>query len=156
MLFTRADSLDTFRLAVFLCNTPLFAARAISGWAVLRAAVAASLSPDAIASSTLRMCVFVRDRRDVLISVRRAIFRTIFFADFVFAIDHSLSNVSIGSDIPTNHVSSRLFCLVTYVSLTCALCRDKPRAPESGSLILRCLVAFGPQGRHASALPALH
>ena len=96
MVFTRADSLDILRLAVFLCKTPLVAARAISGCAVLRAAAAASLSPDAIASSTLRIWVLVRDRREVLTNVRCAIFRTIFFADLVFAIDHSLSNLPIG------------------------------------------------------------
>lgn len=118
MDFTRADSLDIFRLAVFLCNTPLVAARAISGCAVLRAAAAASLSPDAMASSTLRIWVLVRDRREVLIVVRRAIFRTIFFADLVFAIDHSLSIVRAGPNVPLSLSLPRIY-LGMQVGSTC-------------------------------------
>ena len=61
----------------------------ISGCAAWRAVCAADLSPDAIASSTLRIKLRIRERRAVLISVRRAILRTIFLAERVFAIKNS-------------------------------------------------------------------
>src|SRR5690606_31771964 len=67
-------------------NTPLPAARASSGSAARRAAVAASLSPLAIASSTLRRKVRTRLRRAVLILVRFSILRVAFLAEGVFAI----------------------------------------------------------------------
>jgi hypothetical protein len=66
----------------------------ISGSATRRAAVAAAPSPDAIASSTLRMNVRTRERRAVLTSVRRAILRAIFLAEAVFAILGSDINLS--------------------------------------------------------------
>jgi len=50
-------------------------------------AVAARLrSPAAIASSTLRIAERMRERRDLLITVRRAAWRAAFLADFVLAI----------------------------------------------------------------------
>src|SRR6478736_9631982 len=67
--------------------TPFCAARMISGSAALSAASAAALSPEAIASSTLRTEVRMRERRAVLISVRRAITRVALRAEDVLAID---------------------------------------------------------------------
>ena len=49
--FTRADRRDILRATVFLCTTPLPAARCISGCASRSAAVAASLLPLATAAS---------------------------------------------------------------------------------------------------------
>jgi hypothetical protein len=80
-----ADSLETFRAAVFFFITPFVTDLMISGWAAFRAAFAASLSPPAIASSTLRMKVRMRERRALFTSVRAAILRTAFFADGVLA-----------------------------------------------------------------------
>ena len=51
---TRALSRDILRAAVFLWKTPLVTPRISSGWASRRAASAADLSPEAMASSTLR------------------------------------------------------------------------------------------------------
>ena len=51
---TQADRRETFRDAVFFGITPLEAARISSGSAAFSAAAAASLLPEAIASSTLR------------------------------------------------------------------------------------------------------
>src|SRR3712207_1244895 len=76
---------ETFREAVFLCTMPFWAARIISGSAARRAAAASVWLPEAIASSTLRMKVRMRLRRDRLISVRFAILRVIFLADTVLA-----------------------------------------------------------------------
>src|SRR5690242_13101884 len=61
----------------------------ISGWAAFRASAAADLSPEAIASSTLRRKVRIRERRVLLTSVRRAILRVAFLADVVLAIETS-------------------------------------------------------------------
>ncbi len=85
----RADSREILRADVFLWRTPFEAARMISGCASRRASDARALSPDVIASSTRRMNVLIRDRRAVFTAVRLAILRTIFLADFVFAIDNS-------------------------------------------------------------------
>jgi len=60
--FTRADRRDILRATVFLCSTPLVMPRASSGCAARSAATAASPLPDAIASSTLRRKVRIRDR----------------------------------------------------------------------------------------------
>src|SRR5437868_11591091 len=65
---------------------PFCAERAISGSAALRAATASSCLPPAMASSTLRIKVRMRERRDLLTSVRAAILRADFFADEVLAI----------------------------------------------------------------------
>src|SRR5690606_13818219 len=70
--------------------TPLEAARINSGSAALNATTAASLSPLKSASSTLRMKVRTRERRDLLISVRAVILRTAFLAEGVLAINASL------------------------------------------------------------------
>src|SRR5436190_9072663 len=59
----------------------------IWGPATFRAAAAAALSPEAIASSTLRTEVRMRERRAMLISVRRAITRVALRAEEVLAID---------------------------------------------------------------------
>src|SRR6478752_1047409 len=64
----------------------------ISGWAALRASAAADLSPEAIASSTLRRKVRIRERRPLLTSVRRTILRAAFLADVVLAIETSSSS----------------------------------------------------------------
>src|SRR5262249_34055219 len=55
--FTRPASLEIFRLAVFLCSTPLLTLRMISGCASRSAAWAAVASPEVSASSTFRMKV---------------------------------------------------------------------------------------------------
>src|SRR4051794_14838175 len=59
----------------------------ISGAAAFSAAAAAAASPEAIASSTLRTEVRMRERRPVLMSVRRAITRVALRAEDVLAID---------------------------------------------------------------------
>src|SRR3712207_3923297 len=69
--------------------TPREAARMISGCADRRAARAASASPEAIASSTLRRKVRMRERRALLTSVRRAILRAAFLAEGVLAMSCS-------------------------------------------------------------------
>jgi hypothetical protein len=56
------------------------------GSAVAKAARAAFASPLAIASSTFRTKVRIMLRRARLTAVRRAIFRTAFLAEVVFAI----------------------------------------------------------------------
>src|SRR5947199_2275215 len=66
----------------------------ISGSAALRAASAVVLSPEAIASSTLRTVVRMRERRAVLISVRRAITRAALRAEDVLAICLSVMPVA--------------------------------------------------------------
>src|SRR3569623_1545255 len=65
---------------------PFWAERAISGSAALRAATASSCLQPAMASSALRKKVRIRDRHDLLISVRAAILRADFLAEEVFAI----------------------------------------------------------------------
>src|SRR3712207_5864289 len=65
---------------------PFEAAFMICGWASLSAARAASLSPDAIASSTLRIKVRILERGTLLMAVRRAILRAAFLAEDVLAI----------------------------------------------------------------------
>jgi hypothetical protein len=56
-----------------------------AGSAAAIAAAAALRSPAEIASSTLRKVVRMRERRLLLIAVRRAIWRAAFLADFVLA-----------------------------------------------------------------------
>src|SRR6185295_19962617 len=77
---------ETLRLAALRWTTPFCAARMISGSAAFRAASAAALSPEAIASSTLRTELRMRERRAVLMSVRRAITRAALRAEEVLAI----------------------------------------------------------------------
>src|SRR5580704_14870479 len=66
---------------------PLRAARISAGSAATSAAWAAVLSPLEMASSTVRNELRMRVRRALLISVRCAILRVAFLADFVLAID---------------------------------------------------------------------
>src|SRR3954452_19267758 len=58
----------------------------ITGSAAFNASVAAVRSPPEIASSTLRTELRSRERRDLLITVRRAILRVALRADVVLAI----------------------------------------------------------------------
>src|SRR5690606_17143730 len=83
---TRADRRETLRLAVFLCSTPFCALRASSGAALFSASAAAVLSPEAIASSTLRTAERARVVRALLICVRFSVWRAAFFAELVLAI----------------------------------------------------------------------
>src|SRR6476469_4254137 len=76
---------ETLREAVLEGSTPFRAAPMISGSALARAAVALALSPAAMASSTFRTKVRMRERRALLTCVRAAILRTAFLADFVLA-----------------------------------------------------------------------
>src|SRR5947207_15958024 len=69
----------------------------ISGSAALSAASAAALSPEAIASSTLRTELRMRERRAVLISVRRAITRAALRAEEVLAIVCPSCGVRLGA-----------------------------------------------------------
>jgi hypothetical protein len=78
---------ETFRLADFLWRMPFRAARISDGSAATSAARAAVLSPLEMASSTSRSEVRMRERRALLIVVRRAILRVAFLADLVLAID---------------------------------------------------------------------
>lgn len=82
----RFDKRDIFRDAALLCRIFFCAARASNGWAIRYAAWAAVLSPASQAASTLRTQVRIAERRSLFTKVRFAILRTIFFADFVFAI----------------------------------------------------------------------
>lgn len=84
-LAIRCVSRDTLREAALRCTTPFCAARTITGSASAIAACARAQSPAVIASSTLRTAVRKRERRDLLISVRRAICRAAFLADLVLA-----------------------------------------------------------------------
>ena len=83
---TRAVRRDTLRAAVRLWMTPFWAVRTNTGSVALRAAAAAALSPDAIASSTLRTSVFRRELRALLTAVRRIAWRAAFLAEDVLAI----------------------------------------------------------------------
>lgn len=82
---TRLVRRDTLRLPVFLWTTPFDTARMVSDSAALRAVSACLGSPEAMASSTARQEVRMRERRALFTAVRRAMTRVAFFADFVFA-----------------------------------------------------------------------
>src|SRR5688572_27520155 len=86
MALTRELSRETFRDAAFLCSTVFCAARMRTGWATAKAALAASLLPEAMASSTLRRVVFICEDRALLTAVRRTAWRAAFLADLVLAI----------------------------------------------------------------------
>src|SRR6186997_295648 len=86
MATTRFARRETLRDAVLRWTMPFCAVRRMIGSASFRAARAASLLPEAIASSTLRNELRMRLRRVLLAVVRRAVWRTAFFADFVLAI----------------------------------------------------------------------
>src|SRR6056297_38574 len=83
--FTREASRDILRAAVFLWNTPLVTPRISSGWAARSAVEAASLSPEAIASSTLRRQVRMRERRALLTAWRFSFWRARFLDWIVLA-----------------------------------------------------------------------
>src|SRR5579863_10157776 len=85
-LAMRCASRDTLRRAALRWTTPFWAPRMMAGSASAIAATAAVRSPEAIASSTLRTALRTRERRALLITVRRAICRAAFLADFVLAI----------------------------------------------------------------------
>ncbi|CAK7258884.1 protein of unknown function [Shinella sp. WSC3-e] len=87
------------RDAVLEWSTPLVAARISSGWAAFRAAAAEAWSPEAMASSTLRMKLRTRERRDLLTAVRAAILRVAFFAEVVLAIYASLQKSDTNSTL---------------------------------------------------------
>src|SRR5690606_530551 len=82
----RRDNRDSLRLAVLRWSTPTLAPRMMCGCALVSACMAASRSPVAIASSTLRIMVLMLLRRDRFTAVRRAILRIAFFAEGVLAI----------------------------------------------------------------------
>src|SRR5579862_461426 len=84
-LAMRWASRETFRRAALRWTMPVRAARTSAGSASAMAATAAVRSPAVIASSTLRTALRMRVRRDLLITVRRAIWRAAFLADFVLA-----------------------------------------------------------------------
>jgi hypothetical protein len=84
--FTRFVRRAMRRDAVFLCTMPFWAARMTIGSALASAVLAAAPSPDVSASSTFRRKVRIWLRRERFTAVRRAIFRTAFFAEAVFAI----------------------------------------------------------------------
>src|SRR6185437_1046048 len=66
-------------------TVPFWPARMMAGSASAMAACAAVRLPVAMASSTLRTALRRRERRALLITVRRAIWRAAFLADFVLA-----------------------------------------------------------------------
>src|SRR4051794_33513699 len=74
---------ETFRAPVFLWITPLETPRMISGSAALSATCADFLSPEAIASSTLRVKVRARPLRAWLMSARFLLVRTRFLAEAI-------------------------------------------------------------------------
>src|SRR5471030_529861 len=80
---TRLVRRDTLREPVFLWSTPLDTPRMISGSAAFRAARAAFGSPEAMASSTLRIKPRTRVLRAVLMAVRLAVVRTRFLAEAI-------------------------------------------------------------------------
>jgi hypothetical protein len=81
----RCASRETLRRAALRCTTFFCAARMMAGSAWAMAARAAGRSPAVIASSTLRTTPRKRERRDLLIAVRRVIWRAAFLADLVLA-----------------------------------------------------------------------
>lgn len=81
----RCVSRETVRRAALRCTMPFRAARMSAGSASAMAESARARSPAASASSTLRMAERIRERRDLLTTVRRAIWRVAFLADFVLA-----------------------------------------------------------------------
>src|SRR5688572_31734114 len=72
---------------------PFEAAFMICGCASRSAVLAASLSPEAIASSTLRMKLRMRVRGTLFIAVRRAILRAAFLAEGVLAMSNPFLNL---------------------------------------------------------------
>src|SRR3954469_19155959 len=97
---TRLVRRDTFREPVFLCSTPLETPRMISGSAAFRAARAAALLPELIASSTLRMKPRTRVLRAVLMAVRLAVVRTRFLAESILGMGRPWKVCERGGHIP--------------------------------------------------------
>lgn len=89
--FTRLAKRDTLRALVFLWSTPRVTPREDSDSAWRRAAAALPASPDAMASSTARQKVRIRERRALFTAVRRASRRIAFLADEVLAIGSGYS-----------------------------------------------------------------
>src|SRR3954465_12237079 len=92
----RAESRDSLRATVLAWNTPLVAARCISGCAAFSASCACDLSPPAIACSTLRMKPRTRDFRARLRRVRFSVWRMRLRAEAVFAMGEFDSKQSDG------------------------------------------------------------
>src|SRR6185437_3273182 len=90
-LAIRCDNRDTLRLALFLCTTPRWADRMMTGSASVNAARAALRSPLAIASSILRTELRSTERRALFTIVRRAILRVALRADLVLAMSLSFN-----------------------------------------------------------------
>ena len=82
---TRFARRETLRDADLRWTMPFCAVRTMTGSASFNAARAASLFPEAIASSTLRTELRIRLRRVLLAAVQRTVWRAAFFADFVLA-----------------------------------------------------------------------
>ena len=110
---TRLDKREILREAAFLCRTPCCALRMISGCAALSASAAFALSPEAIASSTLRMCERIRERRDLLTSVRRSITRIAFLAETVLAITSYAPNRPSGT-LCASGICSKILVMVIH------------------------------------------
>src|SRR5680860_790912 len=87
---TRLARRETLREAVLRWSRPFCAVRTINGSASFSAVWAASLLPEAIASSTLRTEPRMWLRRALFSTVRRMVWRTAFFADLVLAISRLL------------------------------------------------------------------
>lgn len=85
MALTRLESRDILREAVFFATTPRVTPRISSGCAWRSAKAAASLLPDAIASSTFRRKVRIRERRALFTAVRRSVWRARFLDWVVLA-----------------------------------------------------------------------
>jgi hypothetical protein len=81
----RCAKRDTLRCAALRCTTFFCAARMMTGSASAMAVRARARSPAVIASSTLRTAPRSRERRALLTTVRRTLWRAAFFADFVLA-----------------------------------------------------------------------
>src|SRR5471030_2808392 len=89
---------ETLRLAVRLWTTLRWAARMMTGSAVLNAAIATLGSPLAIASSTLRTELRSNVRRALLISVLRAILRVALRAELVLAMQPLVGDWSLSAE----------------------------------------------------------
>ena len=88
---------EILREAAYLCTTCFWADRISTGSAAARAALAASLLPAAIASSTLRTEDFTCDDLDLLTAVRRMAWRAAFVADLVLASEWELLLAEVGA-----------------------------------------------------------
>src|SRR4029078_761468 len=89
---TRFARRETLRDAVLRWSIPFCAVRTMIGSASFNAAASVSFLPESIASSTLRTELRMRLRRVLLAVVRRDVWRTAFFADFVLGMMLSLDS----------------------------------------------------------------